>query len=107
MNLLCFDTTSRDASIAVLRDDEIVLEYNFSSRDDLSAMLIPSLEFLLRSLGVKVAQIDLFGVSVGPGLFTGIRVGPPTRMTFETSFGVSFASDSACSTGSIHRFTMG
>jgi len=78
MNLLCFDTTSRDASIAVLRDDEIVLEYNFSSRDDLSAMLIPSLEFLLRSLGVKVAQIDLFGVCVGPGLFTGIRVGLAT-----------------------------
>ncbi len=78
MNLLCFDTTSRDASIAVLRDDEIVLEYNFSSRDDLSAMLIPSLEFLLRSLGLKVAQIDLFGVSIGPGLFTGIRVGLAT-----------------------------
>jgi len=78
MNLLGFDTTSRNASIAVLRDDEIVLEYNFSSRDDLSAMLIPSLEFLLRSLCLKIAQIDLFGVSVGPGLFTGIRVGLAT-----------------------------
>lgn len=78
MNLLCFDTTSRDASIAVLCDGEIVLEYNFSSRDDLAALLIPSLEFLLRSLGLKVPQIDLFGVSVGPGLFTGIRVGLAT-----------------------------
>ncbi len=78
MNLLCFDTTSRDASIAVLRDEEIMLEYNFSSRDDLSAMMIPSLEFLLRSLGLKVPQVDLFGVAVGPGLFTGIRVGLAT-----------------------------
>lgn len=75
MNLLAFDTSSRDASIAVLRDGEIVLEYNFSSRDDLSAMLSPSLEFLLRSLGLKLAQIDLFAAAVGPGLFTGIRVG--------------------------------
>lgn len=78
MNLLCFDTTSRDASIAVLRDEEIVLEYNFSSREDLSAMLIPSLDFLLSSLGMKVASIDLFGVAVGPGLFTGIRIGLAT-----------------------------
>lgn len=78
MNLLCFDTTSRDASIAVLRDEEILLEYNFSSRDDLSAMMIPSLDFLLNSLGLKVPQIDLFGVAVGPGLFTGIRVGLAT-----------------------------
>jgi len=78
MNLLCFDTTSRDASIAVLRDGEVLLEYNFSSREDLSAMMIPSLEFLLGSLGLKVPQIDLFGVAVGPGLFTGIRIGLAT-----------------------------
>ncbi len=78
MNLLSYDTTSHQASIAVLRDDEVVLEYNFSSRDDLSALMIPSLEFLLGTLGMKVSQIDLFGVSVGPGLFTGIRVGLAT-----------------------------
>ena len=78
MNLLCFDTTSRDASIAVLRDEEIVLEYNFSSRDNLSAMMIPSLQFLLQSLGMKMTQIDVFGVAVGPGLFTGIRIGLAT-----------------------------
>jgi len=78
MNLLCFDTTSREASIAVLRDEEILLEYNFASRDNLSAVLIPSLEFMLRSLGMGIAQIDLFGVAVGPGLFTGIRIGLAT-----------------------------
>ena len=61
-----------------LRDEEIVLEYNFSSRDNLSAMMIPSLEFLLRSLGMNISQIDVFGVAVGPGLFTGIRIGLAT-----------------------------
>jgi len=78
MNLLCFDTSSPDASIAVLRDKEIVLEYNFSSSGDLSAMMVPNLEFLLRALGMKAAEFDLFGVAVGPGLFTGIRVGLAT-----------------------------
>ena len=69
MNLLCFDTTSRDASIAVLRDEEIVLEYNFSSRDDLSAMMIPSLEFLLRSLGLKIAPDRPLRRGHRPGTF--------------------------------------
>jgi tRNA threonylcarbamoyladenosine biosynthesis protein TsaB len=78
MNLLCFDTSSRDASIAVLSDEEIVLEYNFSSSGNLSAMLAPSLEFVLGALGMKAAEFDLFGVAVGPGLFTGIRVGLAT-----------------------------
>ncbi len=78
MNLLCLDTTSRDASIAVLRDEEVLLEYNVTSAGDLAAMLAPSLDFLLRSLGLSVHDFDLFGAAVGPGLFTGIRVGLAT-----------------------------
>jgi tRNA threonylcarbamoyladenosine biosynthesis protein TsaB len=78
MNLLCFDTTSRRASIAVLRDEEVVAEYNFAANDDLSAMLAPGAEFLLRSLRLKIADIDLFAAATGPGLFTGIRVGLAT-----------------------------
>jgi tRNA threonylcarbamoyladenosine biosynthesis protein TsaB len=87
VNLLCIDTTSRDASIAFLRDKEIVLEYNFSSRDDLSAVLIPSLEFLMSSLDMNVSQVDLFGVAVGPGLFTGIRIGLATLKGLNFSAG--------------------
>lgn len=78
MNLLGLDTTSRHASIAVLRDEELLSEYHFAVRDDLAAMLAPGLEFLLRSLGLAADGIDLFGVAVGPGLFTGIRVGLAT-----------------------------
>ncbi|MCU0275542.1 MAG: tRNA (adenosine(37)-N6)-threonylcarbamoyltransferase complex dimerization subunit type 1 TsaB [Acidobacteria bacterium] len=78
MNLLCLDTSSRDASIAVLRDEEILRECNFACGSDLAATLVPSLDFLLRSLGLSVAAIDLFGVAIGPGLFTGIRVGLAT-----------------------------
>lgn len=78
MNLLSLDTSSQDASIAVLNDDVVLLEYNFSSRDNLSVMLVPSLEFILKALGLQVGQIDAFGVSIGPGLFTGIRIGMAT-----------------------------
>jgi tRNA threonylcarbamoyladenosine biosynthesis protein TsaB len=75
MNLLSLDTSSRDASIAVLKDEDVLLEYNFTSRDNLSAILIPSLEFILKTLGLQIAEIDVFGIGIGPGLFTGIRIG--------------------------------
>jgi tRNA threonylcarbamoyladenosine biosynthesis protein TsaB len=78
MILLSLDSSSRDASIAVLKDEDVLLEYNFSSQDNLSAMLVPSLEFILKALGLQMAQIDAFGVGIGPGLFTGIRIGMAT-----------------------------
>jgi tRNA threonylcarbamoyladenosine biosynthesis protein TsaB len=78
MNLLSLDTSSQDASIAVLKNEDVLLEYNFSSQDNLSAVLIPSLEFVLKALGLQMAQIDVFGIGIGPGLFTGIRIGMAT-----------------------------
>lgn len=104
MILLALDTSSRDASIAVLRDGEIALEYNFSSRDDLSALLAPSLEFLLRSLDLGLAQVDLLAAAVGPGLFTGIRVGLATLQGLNLAprrpmIGVSSLEALACKLG--------
>jgi tRNA threonylcarbamoyladenosine biosynthesis protein TsaB len=78
MIVLSLDTSSRDASVAVLKEDDVLLEYNFSSQDNLSAMLVPSLEFILKALGLHMTQIDLFGIGIGPGLFTGIRIGMAT-----------------------------
>jgi tRNA threonylcarbamoyladenosine biosynthesis protein TsaB len=78
VNLLCLDTTSGDASLAVRRDDEPLGEFNAAAAGGLAAVLVPALEFLLRSLAMTVADIDLFAAAVGPGLFTGIRVGLAT-----------------------------
>ncbi|MEI6614770.1 MAG: tRNA (adenosine(37)-N6)-threonylcarbamoyltransferase complex dimerization subunit type 1 TsaB [Chrysiogenales bacterium] len=78
MNLLSLDTSSRDASITVLKNEDILLEYNFTSQDNLSAMLVPSLEFILKALGMQMAHIDAFGIGIGPGNFTGIRIGMAT-----------------------------
>ncbi len=50
-------------------------EYNFTALDSLSSCLIPSLDWVLKGAGLTAADIDVFGIAVGPGLFTGIRVG--------------------------------
>ena len=76
--ILSLDTTSKFASISVANGEEVQLEYNFATRDELSVSLIPSLEFVLNSASLKLGDIDVFGIGVGPGLFTGIRVGLAT-----------------------------
>jgi tRNA threonylcarbamoyladenosine biosynthesis protein TsaB len=78
ISILSLDTTSKFASISVSRGEEVFLEYNFATQDDLSSTLIPALEFVLNSASIKLQEIDLFGIGVGPGLFTGIRVGLST-----------------------------
>jgi tRNA threonylcarbamoyladenosine biosynthesis protein TsaB len=77
---LSLDTTSRHTSIAISKDDDIQLEYNFNTSDNLSESLIPSLELVLSNAqpSLNPEDIDLFGIAIGPGLFTGIRVGMAT-----------------------------
>lgn len=76
--ILALDTTSRHCSISVSKGRRIQVEYNFTTTDQLSASLIPALEFVFKSVGLKPADIDVFGIGTGPGLFTGIRVGLST-----------------------------
>ncbi|MBN2346692.1 MAG: tRNA (adenosine(37)-N6)-threonylcarbamoyltransferase complex dimerization subunit type 1 TsaB [Candidatus Aminicenantes bacterium] len=78
MIVLAIDAASPDASIALFRDEKLLGEHGFCSRRDLAAQLVPGIGFLLRSHSLEAARVDLFGVTVGPGLFTGIRVGLAT-----------------------------
>jgi len=72
------DTSSRHASVAVARDGTILIEYNFVTRDELSATLVPAISFVFKSIGLTVGEVDLFGIGIGPGLFTGLRIGLTT-----------------------------
>ncbi len=75
---LAIDTTSRNCSIAVLKGKDILVEHNFVSSGELSETLIPHIDNIFSSLNIGVNDIELVGASVGPGLFTGIRVGLAT-----------------------------
>lgn len=76
--ILSFDTTSKHVSIALSQAEEIRLEYNFLATDDLTSSLLPALDFVLNSASLKLQDVDVLGITIGPGLFTGIRVGLAT-----------------------------
>ena len=76
--ILSLDTTSKFSSISISKGEKIQIEYNFITDDNLSSMLIPTIKFLLETINLDLNDIDVFGIAIGPGSFTGIRVGLST-----------------------------
>ena len=52
-----------------------------------SAVLLPAVEELLEKAGITLADMDCFGVTIGPGSFTGIRVGLVTVKAWSCATG--------------------
>ena len=75
MICLAFDSTAKAASVAVTRDDTLLALYTVDNGLTQSELLLPMAEDVLRSLKLGFDDIDLYAVSVGPGSFTGVRIG--------------------------------
>lgn len=78
MNILGIDTSTKTMSIALIQDEKILGELNFYSNMDHSEKLIDNIKFLMDSNHMTVSDLDLVGVAVGPGSFTGVRIGIAT-----------------------------
>lgn len=81
MKLLALDTSSKIATIALLDNDELMGEYTLNHKKSHSEKLMPMIEELLNSCNIKAKEIDVFAVSLGPGSFTGLRIGIATMAT--------------------------
>ncbi len=87
MNTLAIDTSTDSASIALLDDENVVAEFCFNTKRRHEETLLGAIDTLLSHGGVKPSEIDLFAVTVGPGSFTGLRVG------LSTTKGLAFAAE--------------
>lgn len=75
MKILAFDSTARSASVALLEDERLLALYNIDNGLTHSELLLPMAEEILRSLHVDISEVGLFAAAVGPGSFTGVRIG--------------------------------
>ena len=78
MNILAFDSTAKTASVALLRDGRTAAEFFVDSGKTHSEILLPMAEDLLARAHVTLDEIDYYAVTVGPGSFTGVRIGTAT-----------------------------
>jgi tRNA threonylcarbamoyladenosine biosynthesis protein TsaB len=78
MRVLSFDTCTLIGSAAVVIDGEPVAELSALVRATHGETLLPHLERVLGAAGLGLSDIDLFAVGIGPGSFTGVRIGLAT-----------------------------
>ncbi|NLI55237.1 MAG: tRNA (adenosine(37)-N6)-threonylcarbamoyltransferase complex dimerization subunit type 1 TsaB [Clostridiales bacterium] len=73
--LLAIDTTAAVATAALYRDGALVAEREADATKKHAETALPLIDALLEECGVPISQIDLFAVDIGPGSFTGVRIG--------------------------------
>lgn len=82
MKILAADTSSFAASAAIAEDGIILGEYVIRNKLKHSQNLMPMIERLFSDLDMDISDIDVFAVTVGPGSFTGLRIGISTIRAF-------------------------
>ena len=73
--VLGIDTSSKSASCALVKDQKVVCDF-FSNTDfQHSKTIMPMIKAMFDCAEVKPEEIKAIGVTVGPGSFTGVRIG--------------------------------
>ena len=75
MNILAFDTSTEKFSISILKNNKIVLNLSKIINKTYSKFLIPILKKSLEKSKLDVKEINYILISLGPGSFTGVRIG--------------------------------
>lgn len=81
MNVLALDSSQIQAAISLVVDDKLVATSEGSIAVSHSEALLLLIDRLLKQSQLTLDKIDAFGVGVGPGSFTGIRIGCATVKT--------------------------
>ena len=75
MITLSLDTTTQIASAAITENGKLLCEYTLNSGNTHSVTLLPMVKHMLETVKLSCRDVDLYAVSVGPGSFTGVRIG--------------------------------
>ena len=78
MKILGIDTSTMAANVAVLEGDKLICEYTINTKKTHSQKLMPMIENMLKLSDIEIKDIDAIGICVGPGSFTGLRIGMAT-----------------------------
>lgn len=75
MKILAVDTTSAVCGVAILEDDNLIIENSLNNGLTHSENLMPLIKEALDKSNLTLKDIELIAVCTGPGSFTGIRIG--------------------------------
>ena len=78
MYILGIETATRTGGVAIVSEDGVLAEYTLNIEVTHSERLMSTVDRVFKDTGLRMASIDGFGVSIGPGSFTGLRIGLST-----------------------------
>lgn len=91
MRVLAVDTATSWQSVAILDGQRIVARRDQDAGKSHSKLLLQAIDQLFTESGLSLKQLDGLVVSIGPGSFTGLRVGLATMLGFRTITGLPLA----------------
>ncbi len=80
--ILSLETATRAGSIAISRGETLLAAQTGDAATSHSAHLLESVRNVLEEAGVTLKDVDIFAASIGPGSFTGLRIGLATVKSF-------------------------
>jgi tRNA threonylcarbamoyladenosine biosynthesis protein TsaB len=78
MKILGIDTSTSCGSVGLIDDGEVISDYLLNIPVTHSERLLGAIEFVLREARCPIENIDGWAISLGPGSFTGLRIGVST-----------------------------
>lgn len=88
MIILSLDTTAVTASVALLDGEKVIASSSVHNKLTHSEKILPMIDELLKNSGYTIDDVEVIGVSEGPGSFTGVRIGIATAKGLAYSKGL-------------------
>lgn len=73
--ILAIDTGTRQVGLALATATDVLAEHSWRTSDNHTRELAPAVERVLRQSGVPPGELRAIAVAIGPGSFTGLRIG--------------------------------
>ena len=86
MKILGIDTATQFLALGIIEDDNILSELRLDAGQTHAQILLPSIEKVLKDADLELEDLNGIALSIGPGSFTGLRIG------LATAKGLCFAS---------------
>jgi len=78
VNILGIETSTKTGSVAIVSEDGVVAQYSLNIEVTHSERLMSTVDRVLKDTGLAIHDLDGFSVAIGPGSFTGLRIGLST-----------------------------
>ncbi|SDC13065.1 tRNA threonylcarbamoyladenosine biosynthesis protein TsaB [Pelagirhabdus alkalitolerans] len=88
MTILAIDTSNDAMGIALVKDKQIIASYTSINKNKHSTRLMPAIDRLMKDANIEPSQLSKIAVAIGPGSYTGVRIGLSIAKTMAWSLDI-------------------